>query len=226
MFEKYPNMTIGVCVAKNLNNVGTENAISNLLKDAEQSALNEIADIVLSEHPKILPWRDAYRKFGVKPKKYQSSIENLLKRIRSGESIRHINKLVDIYNVISLEYLLPVGAEDMDKMRGDLELTVATENENPVTLLGEREARPPYEGEVIYKDSIGTVCRRWNWKEADRTKIEEKTENAIVVIEGLPPANKENILEAVTKLADLLKKFCDAEVTVTVLDSEQTELEL
>lgn len=73
-------------------------------------------ETLIIEHPHIAPWREEYRQFGAKPKKYRSSIENLIRRISKGEEIRHINKLVDIYNIISLKYVIPVGGEDLDKM--------------------------------------------------------------------------------------------------------------
>ena len=72
-------------------------------------------------------------------------------------------------------------------VEGDVLLTFATGDEPPVHLLGEPEARAPKPGEVIYRDDLGTLCRRWNWKEAERTKLTAATRHAFLVIEGLPP---------------------------------------
>ena len=44
----------------------------------------------------------------------------------------------------------PVGGEDLDKVKGDVILTFAGANEPPVVLLGDKESRPPHEGEIIY----------------------------------------------------------------------------
>ena len=67
-----------------------------------------------------------------------------------GESLRHVNKLVDLYNVVSLEHILPVGGEDLAAISGDIVLARAGANEVPVRLLGEKEERPPKPGEVFY----------------------------------------------------------------------------
>ncbi|MBI2597296.1 hypothetical protein HYW41_04020 [Candidatus Daviesbacteria bacterium] len=226
IFERFPDLILGVASINNINNNGDNPEISNLLRESEEQIMKNLANTLIIEHPQIIPWREAYRKFGAKPKDYPSSIENLLRRTVKGQQVRHINKLVDIYNIISLKYLLPVGGEDISKIKGDIFLTYASSSETPVTLLGESEPRPPHPGEVIYKDDIGILCRRWNWKEADRTKLTEETKNAVIVIEGLPPVDKTKIQEALRKLDGLIKKYCGGEINSSVLDKTNPQFEL
>ena len=226
IFEQYPEVILGVVVIHGINNTGNDIEVSSLLRDAEKTALESLGDTPIVEHPFIVPWREAYRKFGAKPKEYPSSIENLMRRIAKGEEVRHINTLVDIYNVISLKHFVPVGGEDIDKMDGDVLLTIAKESEEPVILLGEKEARPPYPKEVIYKDNKGTICRRWNWKEVDRTKLTEETKNCFIVIEGLPPIDKDKVEKTIGELAELVKKYCGGEVTTVILDKTNPQVQL
>ncbi|MDP2874454.1 MAG: phenylalanine--tRNA ligase beta subunit-related protein [bacterium] len=224
IFQDFPEAIIGVVFASEVNNDGESSEVTALLREVEASLGSRLGSGPLAEHPRIACWREAYRKFGAKPKDYPSSIENLAKRVLRGESVRHINKLVDIYNYISLKHLLPVGGEDEEKIEGDVRLTIAGENETPVKLLGEPEARPPYPKEVIYKDNQGTICRRWNWKEADRTKLTEQTRQAILVVEGLPPTDKEQVEAAVEELAELVTKYCGAKVSRALLSKEVWEV--
>jgi DNA/RNA-binding domain of Phe-tRNA-synthetase-like protein len=102
-------------------------------------------------------------------------------------------------------------------MIGDLQLTFAGDSESPVKLLGEPEPRSPKPGEVIYKDEVGAICRRWNWKEADRTKFTLETKNGILVVEGLPPVGKDLVQTALDELASLLQKYCGGTTQVTLL---------
>lgn len=216
IFEKYPEVHISVAVLHNINNAGEHQEITQLLREAEKNVIEEFSGKQISELPFVTPWREAYRTFGAKPSKYPSSIENLIRRVVNGEEIRHVNKLVDIYNVISLRHHLPVGGEDIASLKGDVLLTCAGENEVPVKLLGELEARAPYPGEVIYKDDEGTLCRRWNWKEAERTKLTEQTTHAIIVMEALPPISRELLQSAMNDLLDLVQKYCGGEGEVTI----------
>ncbi len=224
IFEKYPDVNIAVAELQGINNAGEHQEITELLREAEKNVIEEFSGKQISELPFVTPWREAYRTFGAKPSKYPSSIENLIKRVINGEQIRHVNKLVDIYNIISLRHHLPVGGEDIASLKGTVLLTCAGDDEAPVKLLGEQEARAPYPGEVIYKDEEGTLCRRWNWKEAERTKLTEQTTDAIIVMEGLPPIDKEKVQSAMEDLVRLVQKFCGGEYEVTILHKEATPL--
>jgi DNA/RNA-binding domain of Phe-tRNA-synthetase-like protein len=60
-------------------------------------------------------------------------------------------------------------------MTGDLQVTYAICRRKPVAVLGKDEAQAPVEGEVIYMDDDGTICRRWNWREKLRALYSLKT---------------------------------------------------
>jgi DNA/RNA-binding domain of Phe-tRNA-synthetase-like protein len=226
IFTRFPDAILGVVIAHGVDNRGQRDEVLALLRAEEARVARELAGAQIAEHPHIAPWREAYRAFGAKPKDYPSSIENLARRVLKGQALPHINTLVDIYNTISLRYLVPVGGEDLDTIQGDVVLTFAGADEAPVRLLGEREERPPYPGEVIYKDDLGAICRRWNWKEADRTKLAEGTRNAFLVIEGLPPVDRPAIERATGGLAELVRTYCGGAVRTAIVDSRQPQVSL
>lgn len=218
IFEKFPTLKMGIVICNNINNTGTQEEIQQELRIQEKNILENYTTETLSQLPKIDVWRKAYSAFGAKPKDNKSSVESLHRLVLQGTNLRHINKLVDIYNLISLKHMLPVGGEDMDKIEGDVSLTFAGPNEPAVLLLGDKEPRPPHEGEVIYKDDLSAICRRWNWRECDRTKFTEETQNCFLIIEGLSPVTKEEIETATKELTDLIQKFCGGEVSYQILD--------
>ncbi|MEO6195047.1 MAG: phenylalanine--tRNA ligase beta subunit-related protein [Thermoanaerobaculia bacterium] len=220
IFERYPEVVLGVVTVHGIDNSGDGDALLGPLRHEEGRVRAALAGTQISEHPHIAPWREAYRKFGAKPKDHPSSIENLARRVLKGQSVPHINPLVDLYNTISLRHLVPVGGEDLERVQGDVRLTLATDHEPSVHLLGEPEARPPKPGEVIYKDDLGTLCRRWNWKEAERTKLTAATRRAFLVIEGLPPAGRDLVAQAAEELAALVREHCGGEVAVALVDRE------
>lgn len=200
--------------------------IEALLRQAEAGARATFAGVALAEAPRIACWREAYRKFGASPKKSPSSIENLLRRAAKGEPLRSINPLVDIYNAVSLERVLPAGGEDLARLQGDVVLCLAGDAEPPVLLLGEGEARPPHPGEVIYRDDVSAICRRWNWKEADRTRLTAATRHAVLVVEALPPASRGELEQALADLAGRVTRFCGGEAVTAILDAAAREVDL
>ncbi len=225
-FELFPDAKIAAVYVSGLDNRGKSSEIEALVRNAEKDLPQMLQGSPLTEHPRIAPWRDAYRQFGAKPKKYPSSIENLVRRTLKGETSRHINKLVDIYNAISLRHLVPVGGEDLDRVEGDIVLTRAGEKELPIKLLGENEERAPVAGEVFYRDEVGAICRRWNWKEADRTKLTEETQNAVLVIESLPPVGLNELESAAADLAGRIEEHCGGTIRARILDEAHRQIDL
>ena len=78
---------------------------------------------------------------------------------------------------------------------------------------------------MIYTDDRGAICRRWNWKEADRTKLTEDTKRAVLVLEALPPVTRNELEEAMAALEELVRVHTGAVVTKTVLDQDSPVLE-
>lgn len=197
----FPNAKIGVVICLGIDNsIKDEEKYNEMLLKAEQEALNYLQDSEFSNNEVIKTWREAFQKFKTK-KGARSSIEALLKRVYNGNHIGTINPLVDIYNSISLRYALPCGGEDIDKFVGDIRLTKAVGNEEFIPL-GADENAPPYEGEIVYKDNNGAICRCLNWREAVRTMLTESTNNALLCIEL---TDEKRLIEFENALKDLAK---------------------
>ena len=225
VLNAFPEVRIGVLVLEDVDN-RSQQGFAAELRSACERARSQLDGANVAEHPRIHCWREAYRTFGAKPKKYSSSIENLVRRTLKGESLRSINPLVDLYNIVSLKHLLPVGGEDLDRIEGDIRLTRAGDDEPAILLLGEKEARAPKASEVIYTDERGAICRRWNWKEAERTKLTADTKRAVLVLEALPPATLKELEGAMAELEKLVRAHTRASAAMHVLDKNSSEFEL
>ena len=70
--------------------------------------------------------------------------------------------------------------------------------------LGSAELQPPQPGEVIYRDDVGVICRAWNWREAERTKLTSQTTDAVLFIEAVPPITDTVLDAACEELASLV----------------------
>jgi len=160
----------------------------------------------------------------VKPSKYRSSIESLLRSAQAGR-VRGINPLVDLYNTVSLRHLLPCGGEDLATIQGDMRLTRARGDELFVPL-GASQPEPPQPGEIIYRDDAGVICRCWNWREADRTKLTESTTDAVLFIEALPEMGAARLRAACDDLARLVREHLGGATMVELLDRSRPTLRL
>lgn len=226
MFTTFNNPRIALTLVKNVNNSSSTDVLKKMLADMSKQVKENYSAETLTQAPAIIGWRDAYKAFGSKPSEFPSSVENLYKRIIKGQEINSVNPLVDIYNYISLKYMLPAGGEDLDIMQGNLQLTFATADEKPVTVLGKNEAEKPYAGEVIYKDATETICRRWNWREVKRTLLTDTTKNAILVLEAIGSVPTTTLQNAQKELAELVKLHCGGEVVTHLINKDNTSCDI
>jgi len=84
--------------------------------------------------------------------------------------------------------------------------------------LGTDENAPPYEGEIVYKDDAGAICRCWNWRESVRTMLTEKTTNAFMCIESIDGSNLPALEAALAELARLIRERLSGTCSTYVLD--------
>ncbi len=212
IFTDFPDAKIGVLVFTKMNNANKNSEISLLLKQAQKDVVATVAAEEVPLLPKIKDWRDAYSKFGCKPSSYRSSVEALLRRITKNNFIRDISTAVDLYNLVSIKHQLCVGAMDLSNVSGDIFLTKTGDNDF-FQGIGEDQKSKVCQGEVAYKDEQGDIlCRAWNYRESDKSKITEGSTEIFFLIEGLASSSNDEILAAVEELSLLIEKYCGAKL--------------
>lgn len=223
VFEAFPSFKRGIIIVDGINNSQTSGKIQDLLKsEAEKRAQGRA-----SEDPSVLAWDDVHRKFGSNPNKFPPSIKNLLKRIEKGSVPPYINSAVALFNFISLKYLIPCGGDDVDTIQGNLRLGPATGNEH-FTGLGSSETESPEKGEIIYYDdaSLNVMCRRWNWRNGDFSKIMPETKKIVINIDGIGLDAEATVTQARDELVELLRTECSANLKTDLLTPDKREIEL
>jgi DNA/RNA-binding domain of Phe-tRNA-synthetase-like protein len=219
IFEKYPYYTALIIYAHGLSNQPGNEYSTKLLRDAESKQRAAFGDTKPASHPHIAAWRAVYESFGAKPKKFLCSVEALLTRTLKGNDLPTINYVVDVYNAVSISHVLPVGGEDLDRLESDLVLTFATGTEPfDTTENGEAVITYPEPGEVVFADSAGVTCRRWNWRQCRRTALTTATHNAYFVLDSLAPYTIEELMNAGEELMKYLRETSpDCAVTYELL---------
>lgn len=221
-WELFPNAKIGIITCNGIDNtIKDENQYKDMISQGEKEALTHLPNEEFSSNEVIKVWRDAFKKFKTK-KGARSSIEALLKRVSTGKGLGTINPLVDIYNSISLKYAMPCGGEDMDKFVGDIRLSKATGDESFITL-GSDKSEPPYEGEIVYKDDEGAICRCWNWRESVRTMLTEDTKNAFLCIELVDENREKDFENALKELSQLVEENLGGKSEISILHINNKE---
>ncbi len=90
---------------------------------------SSVEDKEWSEIPGIRGSRAAYKAFGRNPGRYRVSSEALIRRVRRGDELYHINSVVDVNNLISVKSGLSVGSYDLGHVHGAIKLRKAEKGE-------------------------------------------------------------------------------------------------
>jgi len=164
-------------------------------------------------------WREAYRGFGAKPQRTPCSAEALRKRAQRDGGLPPINRMVDLYNALSVRWAVPIGGEDLAAYEGPPRLVRATGDEIFEALSnGEAVIEHPDPGEVVWRDDRGATCRRWNWRQGPRTRLDLPTTEMWFVIERLEPMPIAALEAVGRELADGIRAIApDARIETTLL---------
>jgi DNA/RNA-binding domain of Phe-tRNA-synthetase-like protein len=209
LMEMFPTYSVAVLKAEGLEVTAERGEpLAALIEAAEEAAANDYDSEKLGEIKAISDWRHAYRKFGIKQTKYRASVERLLRSAVKGRGLPEISRPVDAYNLISLKYLAPVGADDLDHVTGPLCFRLAQGYESFLPLgKADQGEDPPKAGEVIYADAQKVLCRRWNWYQDSRSCITADTTKAVVTLQSLGNVDLEAAAE---NLCQLWRDYCGA----------------
>jgi DNA/RNA-binding domain of Phe-tRNA-synthetase-like protein len=147
-------------------------------------------------------------------------------RVSKGKGLPHINPIVDLGNALSLKYVLPMGAHDIDQMHADMEVRFSRP-EDTFLPFGEPEAEKPNENELLYVVGNEVRTRRWTWRQSEIGKIGRHTKNVFYPIDGFSGVNEDAVLKAREELAAAARMiFKLQDVRVAFLDKDTREVEL
>lgn len=205
--ERFPAIVGGVLHVAGVSNGPSPHDLLAAFRAEQRAALERSGDKPLSEVPSLAAWRRAFRAFGVDPTAYRSAGEALMRRLTKQGAIPSINTLVDIGNLVSIRYGLPVAVFDLASVSGGLTVRFAT-GEESFTDLGSGASERPERGEVIFIDEAGHVAaRRWCWRQSAESASSAATSEILVTVEGHHETARRDVEAASIDLEGLLKSF-------------------
>jgi DNA/RNA-binding domain of Phe-tRNA-synthetase-like protein len=159
----------------------------------------------IKDDPIIAAYREFYWKYmSIDPTKIRPSGEALIRRILQGKELPKINYFVDAYNWASAVSLIPVGAYDLDKFKGIIELRGAKAGEK-FYAIGDKEV--VLKGnELITISNNGTILSQFPYRDAEITKVTENTHRILVLSLGIEHVSKEALMNGINLTIMFLKK--------------------
>jgi DNA/RNA-binding domain of Phe-tRNA-synthetase-like protein len=217
VLSQFPDLRAGVILAEGVRNILSPEGLRKSFVTKQQAVLESIGQTPLSELASVAAWRSAFRKFGVDPTQYRSAVEALLRRLTKKGEIPSINALVDMANLVSIHYALPVAAFDLRQLK--LPVTVRfSDGSERYTPLGETYIEHPESGEVIFVDEVGMViARRWCHRQSDESAARDDSIRVLFTIEAQHKGGEVDVRLALEELQGLIKCYVGGKCKTALL---------
>lgn len=221
ILQTFPTIRGGVISARVPHNGPSSADLQEAFRREQEATLQRLGDTPLSEIRSLAAWRRVFARFGVKPTQYRNAAEALLRRLTKQGDIPSINALVDLGNLVSIRYALPVAIFDTREIVSGLTVRFAT-GEERFADLGTEAVEHPEPGEVIFADEANSVsARRWCWRQSNASAAQSTTSTILVTVEGHHPSAEPDIRAALNDLVALLEQQGSTEIEVALLSPER-----
>ena len=204
VIDRFPGVVGGVIHATGVRNARTPSQLAAAFHEETLAVRTRIGEMPLSELPTLAAWRKVFRGFGVDPTQYRSAAEALLRRLTKQGELPSIGTLVDLANLVSIRYALPVAVFDRHGTSGGTIVRLAHGDE-AWDDLGSSQTDHPEPGEVIFADDAGVVsARRWCWRQSAGSAAREATTEIVVTVEGHHETAERDVTRALADLEGLI----------------------
>lgn len=183
-----------------------DNYISKISKKVKDTyTLETIKDNEIIRKYRDFNWH--YLK--IDPTKIRPSAEALIRRILGDKKIPQISNIVDAYNWVSIETLIPIGAYDFDVLKYPIIVRYSKENEQFVQLGGNVISLKGKE--IILVDASNRVIFQYPYRDADFSKVTNKTKNLLLISYGVPGISIELLENSLKKFNYVLEIISDTQ---------------
>lgn len=195
--NKIPGLKLGLVEATGVNVQKEEPRFDALFRELSASISERFSNQPLSSNEIIGHVRRLYRRVGWEPTKYRPSSEALARRILQKKGWYRINNVVDLGNLVSAKFHLPMGLYDMDKLHGNIWVDVGHSGE---FYEGISRKKIHAEGKLILRDEAGIFGNPT--ADSKRTSIGEHSKHLLAVFFTPPEVPLDYLQRTLETLTD------------------------
>jgi len=193
--------------ASGLCNGPADDAFEQVLAERTAALLQSLAPDAIDNDPVLRGYRRLHERVGATGRKNLASPEALLRGLIGRRRLPRVNRLVDLYNLVSVETRLSMGAHDLAHVAGDvvLRLTDGSERFHPLGSAGPEPVRP---GEYAYVDAANDVLCRLDVRQAEKTRVTADMTDCLLIVQGNDATDDALLRRATDRLLELSARHC------------------
>ena len=221
IWQRFPQLVPGLLVVRGIH---ADAEAGRTIQRWYDRAGKRLEDQSEGQMPEVAAWRRVYSQMGLKPTKYRSASEALLRRFKREHDLPRLHPLVDLCNAASLAYALPVAVFDLEKVEGFIEVRPAAGTEQYLSF--QEEIEQPEAGEIIFADEAGHAhARRWTFRQSRRSVVESGTAKVIIVSEGVHDQARKDVSSLLEELGEAIAELWGTPEKRAILTAEDPRLD-
>lgn len=213
--KQFPSVCVGIAIIKGISIKKTDDSLEKEKQEflkTQQSLTNEI----ISSYSEVKAYRTLYKQMKVDWHSRRPSPEALLRRIALKKGLYQVNTCVDAYNLVVMKRRISVGAFDFDQVAFPTILRFPHPQDN-ILLLGDKEPTVYKPTELAYYDAKGGYNIDFNYRDAIRTMVTEKTKNILINIDGVFDISRQMVETSLQETIDVILKHCGGKVELAAI---------
>jgi DNA/RNA-binding domain of Phe-tRNA-synthetase-like protein len=203
---------IGIIEYKNITVADSPQMLKGKLQMFQESIYFDLENKNVTELPGVQEWRHIFKITGKDPNRYRPSVEALYRRVKKQNFLHPIQSAIDVNNLFSLQYEVPIGIYDTDKLSGPITLRIGKANEEYLGLNGRLNS---LEHLIISSDTHGPFGSPF--VDSERSPVTENTKNALQIIYLKPSTNHEYANTLTESLMNMFIQIHGGKATYQVL---------
>ena len=214
-FRKLGIEHVVIGIARNVSTtVPLSDEFIKIFTEKEQEIL-QLDESALKDNEIINGYKELVSSVGRSVKKNPPTVLSFISNIKHRGSIPHINSVVDVYNIESLNSYLAIGGHDLDKFTFPVEFTVSGKEDVFYPISAPEKYVADYD--FLYRDQKGIIAYL-GCRDSELYKLDENTRNVAFIIHGNAHTGVEYRKEALERIfANLRLSQPDIETEILVI---------
>ncbi len=215
ILSKIPGIKIGVLNCSGFEVRKESEYVAEQFTILEQYIREKFSENAPSTDSIVSAVRRMYRRIGWEPTQYRPSSEAMIRRFLKNKGLYRINNAVDLGNVSSTQFHLPMGLYDKDKISGMISVDVGQDREE---YQGISKDVIHAEGKLVLKDEEGIFGNPT--ADSARTSIQTSSTNILALFFTPAEIEQTYIKNTLAYLGELYKTECpESEIEIDIVIS-------
>ncbi len=197
-----PGFKVGFVHYQDIQVADSPQMLKGRLQLFQESLFFDYEDKKVTEIPAINEWRKTFKLLGTDPNRYRPSNEALYRRVQKQQFLHPVNSAVDLNNFLSLRYQIPLGIYDLDKLSGDVEVKIGSDQDYYIAI-NEREIQ--LSKKIISSDCEGAFGSPY--VDSKRSAVSTMTTQALHIVYLQPSLPNEEAVQLLQALSTMFTQI-------------------